>query len=56
MQITQLGELPLAERAAMDFLIPAGADSDDESTAEMRDFLHALYLAWRLDVALLLDV
>ncbi len=56
MQITQLGELPLAERAAFDFLIPAGAESDDDSTAEMRDFLHALYLAWRLDVRLLLDV
>ena len=51
-----LGELPLAERAAFDFLIPAGADSDDDSTAEMRAFLHALYLAWRLDVRLLLDV
>ena len=38
MQITQLGELPLAERAAFDFLIPAGADSDDDSTAEMRAF------------------
>ena len=56
MQITQLGELPLTERAAFDFLIPAGADSDDDSTAEMRAFLHALYLAWRLDVPLLLDV
>ena len=37
MEITGLGELPLAERAAFKFLIPAGADSDDDSTAEMRD-------------------
>lgn len=55
-QITALGALPLEERAGFDFLIPARDDADDDSTADLRDFLHALYLAWRLDVRLLLDV
>ncbi|MCY3719641.1 MAG: hypothetical protein OXG07_08810 [Anaerolineaceae bacterium] len=56
MQITELGALPPEERAAFDFLIPARDARDDDSTADMRAFLHALYLAWRLDVPLLLDV
>ena len=56
LEITRLGTLPKEERVAMDFLIVAGAADDDRSTAAMRNFLHALYLAWRLDVRLLLDV
>ena len=56
MQITGLGALPPEERAAMDFIIPAGDDADDDSTADLRAFLRALHLAWRLDVPLLLDV
>lgn len=55
-QITELGSLPLEQRAAQDFLIPASGAEDDDSTTDMRHFLHALYLAWTLDVALLLDV
>ncbi len=55
-EITGLGALPPEERAAFDFLIPLRDKADDDSTADMRAFLHALYLAWRLDVPLLLDV
>jgi hypothetical protein len=54
-QIMQIGMLPLAERAEFDFLITVSAD-DDQTTAELKQFLYALYLAWQLDVALLLDV
>ena len=53
--IMQIGELPLEAREAVDFLITISAD-DDESTGEMKQFLYALYLAWQLNVQLLLDV
>ncbi len=56
MQITGLGALPAEERAALDCLIADGEAAEDDATAAMRDFLRALYLAWRLDVRLLLDV
>lgn len=55
-EITQLGALPVAERARMELLIAAGDARDDDATAGMRGFLRALWLAWRLDVQLLLDV
>jgi hypothetical protein len=53
--IMRIGALPLAEREALDFLITVGAD-DDQTTHEIKQFVYALYLAWQLNVQLLLDV
>ena len=54
-QIMQMGTMPLNQRADTDFLVTVSAD-DDPTTAELKQFLYALYLAWQLDVQLLLDV
>lgn len=54
-QIMQIGQMPLAERAQFPFL-PKLQQNDDQTTSELKQFLHALYTAWRLDVPLLLDV
>ena len=47
--------MPLEHRAQADFLITVSAQ-DDLTTGELKQFLYALYLAWQLDVQLLLDV
>ncbi len=54
-EIMHIGRLPLDERALFDFLIEP-SQHDDATTAEMKQFLRALYITWRLDVPLLLDV
>jgi hypothetical protein len=53
--IMAIGDMPLDIREQIDFLITISAD-DDESTGEFKQFLYALYLAWQLNVQLLLDV
>ena len=53
--IMRIGAMSPAEREAIDVLITVSAD-DDLSTSEIKQFLYALYLAWQLDVQLLLDV
>ena len=53
--IMSIGDMPLGIREQIDFLITISAD-DDESTGEFKQFLYALYLAWQLNVQLLLDV
>jgi hypothetical protein len=54
-QIMRIGTMPLDEREEYDFQITISAD-DDQTTAELKQFLYALYLAWQLNVRLLLDV
>jgi hypothetical protein len=54
-QIMKIGRIPLEDRAKFAFLLKPSAD-DDPTTDEMKQFLHALYTAWRLDVPLTLDV
>jgi hypothetical protein len=54
-EIMQIGTMPLDQRQQHDFRITVSAD-DDPTTAELKQFLYALYLAWQLDVRLLLDV
>ena len=54
-EIMHIGSMPPEDRANYEFLIQPNRD-DDVTTAEMRQFLHALYVAWRLDVPLALDV
>ena len=53
--IMRIGAMPLAQREALDFRITISAE-DDQTTGELKQFLYALYLAWQLDVQLLLDV
>jgi hypothetical protein len=53
--IMRIGSMSAEERAAFPLLIEPD-DHDDQTTAELRGFLAALYIAWRLDVQLLLDV
>ena len=54
--IMNLGQMPLDERAAYDFRIVSVPDDDDLSTGQIKALLEALFLAWRLNVQLLLDV
>ncbi len=54
-EIMRIGTMPPDQRADYDFLITVSA-SDDPTTAELKQFLYALYLAWQLNVRLLLDV
>ncbi len=54
-QIIKIGRLPLEERAKFAFLHKIDAQ-DDSTTAEIKQFLYALYVAWRLNVPLNLDV
>src|SRR5690606_28194405 len=54
-QIMNIGTMPLDIREEYDFMITISAD-DDQTTTELKQFLYALYLAWQLDVQLLLDV
>jgi hypothetical protein len=54
-QIMNIGTMPLDIRAEYDFLITVSGD-DDQTIIELKQFLYALYLAWVLDVRLLLDV
>lgn len=53
--IIQIGTMPAARRAEIPFRHYIGPD-DDPTTAELKQFLHALYTAWTLSVHLLLDV
>lgn len=53
--IMRIGAMSPEEREAIDVLITISAD-DDDSTGEFKQFLYALYLAWQLNVQLLLDV
>ncbi len=53
--IMEIGSMPLDYREEADFLITVSA-GDDPTTSELKQFLYALYLAWQLDVQLLLDV
>lgn len=53
--IMRIGSMPLEERAQYAFLIQPDP-GDDTSTGEIKQFLHALYTAWRLNVPLILDV
>jgi hypothetical protein len=53
--IMALGKLPMLQRQGYDFLITVSAN-DDASTGEIKQFLYALFLAWQLDMQLLLDV
>ena len=53
--IMEIGSMPLAYREEADFLITVSA-GDDPTTRELKQFLYALYLAWQLNVQLLLDV
>jgi hypothetical protein len=53
--IMSLGQLPLLLRQQHDFIVTVSAN-DDPTTAELKQFLYALFLAWQLDVQLLLDV
>jgi hypothetical protein len=54
-QIIKIGRLPLEERAKFAFLHKIDP-KDDLTTAEIKQFLYALYLAWRLNVPMILDV
>jgi len=54
-QIIKIGRLPLEERAKFSFLLKIDS-KDDPTTAEVKQFLYALYLAWRLNVPMILDV
>lgn len=53
--IMQIGSMPLEDRVQFDFRIVPEPD-DDPTTMQIKDFLAALYLAWRLNVQLLLDI
>ncbi len=53
--IMGIGELPTDDRVQYPFLIEHDKE-DDPTTTEMKNFLAALYLAWVLNVQLLLDV
>lgn len=53
--IVNIGTMPLAAREQVRFMIGPEAD-DDQTITELKEFLYALYLAWQLDVTLLLDV
>lgn len=54
-QIINIGRLPPQERAKFSFLHKI-SPNDDPTTAEIKQFLYALYLAWRLNVPMMLDV
>ncbi len=54
-EIMAMGTMPLAAREQIPFQIGPEPD-DDATTAELKEFLYALYLAWQLGVPLLLDV
>lgn len=54
-EIMRIGTMPPDQRAEYDFRITVSA-SDDPTTAELKQFLYALYLAWQLNMRLLLDV
>lgn len=54
-QIINIGKLSMEERAKFSFLLKIDA-ADDPTTAEMKQFLYALYIAWRLNVLMMLDV
>ncbi len=53
--IMHIGTLPLAEREMFEFLMQP-EDKDDATTAELKTFIHALYIAWKIDVQIILDV
>ncbi len=53
--IMGLGTLPLLARQQYDYIVTVSAN-DDASTGELKQFLYAVYLAWQLDVQMLLDV
>lgn len=55
-QIIKIGRLPLEERAKFSFLLKIDANKDDATTVEIKQFLFALYVAWRLNVPMILDV
>lgn len=54
-EIMNIGTMPPELREQFDFRITVSAE-DDPTTAEIKQFLYALYLAWQLDVQMLLDV
>lgn len=54
-EIMAMGTMPLPAREQIPFQIGPEAD-DDDTTAELKEFLYAIYLAWQLGVQLLLDV
>lgn len=53
--IMALGTLPLPQREQIPFQL-SPQPTDDSTIAELKEFLYGLYLAWQLDVRLLLDV
>jgi hypothetical protein len=54
-EIMAMGTMPPPQREQVPFQI--GPEPGDDSTiAELKEFLYGLYLAWQLDVPLLLDV
>lgn len=54
-EIMAIGTLPLAARQQVPFQI-GPEPGEDATTTELKEFLYALYLAWQLNVPLLLDV
>jgi hypothetical protein len=54
-QIIKIGRLPPEERTKFSFLHKIDP-KDDLTTVEIKHFLYALYVAWRLNVLMFLDV